>query len=339
MSQASAANRGERRDRRAAGPFHLTTREAEILAFVLRGSSNKAIAKELGLAEQSVKDHVSALLQKFAVPNRAALAEAGGRMALTGGIALDPQWIPQLFREAQPQIGVTRGPEFRLEAVNEAFVRAVGNRPLLGRTVRDAFPELDGQGIIELSERVYATGEPLILHERTSSWDRGHGVEPRTVDLVIQPLRDETGAVNGLVSFAVDVTDMVVQRRRAALMIDGFAAVLDLVPRGVIVVDDQGTIITMNAAARRISGVSATAGPLDVQAGELFAGWDAGDDGRGPGDLPIGRALRGQTTVDAECDFLTGTPNGSVRIRASVRPLHGRDGEVRGAIVEFAELR
>ena len=42
--------------------FHLTPREIEVLACVLRGLGNKEIGAQLGLAEQSVKDHVSALL-------------------------------------------------------------------------------------------------------------------------------------------------------------------------------------------------------------------------------------------------------------------------------------
>jgi PAS domain S-box-containing protein len=339
MSRTRApSERRERKDRRAAEPFHLTPREVEILGLVLRGWTNKGMASHLGLAEQSIKDHVSALLRKFAVPNRAALAEAGGRLALTGGVALDPDWVPQLFRHAEPQIGVVRGPEFRLEAVNDAFAEAVGHRPLLGRTIREAFPELEGQGIFETMERVYATGEPAIEHERTSNWDRGRGIESRLVDLVVQPLRDEAGVVNGMVSFAVDVTDVVRQRRRAALVVEGFSAVLDLVPRGVIIVDDQGTVITMNAAARRIGGLPDTTGSLDVAAGELFAHWSAVGLVFGPSDMPIDRALRGETIADVESDFVSGAAPASVRVRASVRPLRSGDGVVRGAILEFTEI-
>jgi PAS domain S-box-containing protein len=328
-------DRREGHERRAADPFHLTPREAEILPFVLRGWGNKDIATHLGLAEQSVKGHISALLHKFAVPNRAALAEAGGRLALTGGIVLDPQWIPQLFRDAEPQISVSRGPDFRIEAVNEAFVKAVGNRPLLGRTAREAFPELEGQGIIEISEQVYATGEPNIRHEAPAKWDRGEGVESRLVDIVVQPLRDETGAVNGIMSFAVDVTDMVRQRRRAALLMEGFATLLELVPSGVILLDDQGTVITLNEAARRITGARET-GLIGAQAETLFAGWETADGV--PADEPIAGALRGKTIIDATCEFVGGAPSGPVRVRASVRPFRGEDGDVHGAIVEFAEL-
>jgi hypothetical protein len=83
--------------------------------------------------------------------------------------------------------------------------------------MRDAFPELEGQGIFELVEQAYATGEPQVEHEVVRSWDRGtgNGVESRYVDLVLQPLRGDDNEVNGLVSFAFDVTDIVEGRRAA----------------------------------------------------------------------------------------------------------------------------
>ena len=196
------------RDRRAGGAFHLTPRETQVLALVLRGRENKEIATALGVAEQSAKGYVSDLLAKFEVPNRAALAEAGTRLELTGERGIDRSWLPQLFRQAELGIAVLRGPELRYEAVNDAYARIVGNRPTIGRTIREAFPELAGQENFELVERVYATGEPIVRHEVERRWDRGNGLERVIVELVIQPLRDEDGAVNGVVTFVVDVTNL-----------------------------------------------------------------------------------------------------------------------------------
>ncbi len=305
-------------DRRASLAFHLTPREVEVLALVLLGLGNKEIGKRLGLAEQSIKDHV--------------------RLAMTGDAGFDPNWIPQLFREAEPQICVARGSEIRYEAANEAFVRAVGNRPLVGRTMREAFPELEGQGVFEMVEHVYASGEPAIVHERSSKWDRGDGVESRLVDLVVQPLRDESGAVNGVMSFAVDVTDAVQQRRRAELVGEELATVLDLVPSGVIVVDAEGTIVSVNAAARRIAGMPFDmTKTMDLQARVEFESRTA--DGRllSAHEMPIGRALRGETVVDEEFSF-SSTGGRSVRVRTAVRPLRGVDGDVRGAIAVFTTV-
>lgn len=55
-------------------PVELTPREREILAALLRGESNKQIARDLGLAEQTVKNHLSQLYEKFGVSSRLELA-------------------------------------------------------------------------------------------------------------------------------------------------------------------------------------------------------------------------------------------------------------------------
>ena len=226
----------------------LTAREMQVLTLVLGGLGNKQIAAELGITEQAIKEHVSALLAKFAVPNRAALAEAGARLELTGELGFDRAWVPGLFREAQPQICVLRGPDLRYEAVNDAFAIATGNRPAIGRTMRETFPELEGQGVFERVERVYATGEALIEHEVARSWDRGEGIERRLVDLVLQPLHSEDGGVNGVVSFALDVTDVVGSRR--SLLSEDLAAIVELIPTGVLIVDASGWIVKWNEPVR-----------------------------------------------------------------------------------------
>jgi len=61
------------------GRVHLSLRQTEVLLLVRGGASNKEIASSLGIAEQSVKEHVSRLLKKFRAPNRAALVEAAWR--------------------------------------------------------------------------------------------------------------------------------------------------------------------------------------------------------------------------------------------------------------------
>jgi PAS domain S-box-containing protein len=205
---AGKTERRSGRDRRSPERFHLTDRETEVLALVLRGLENKEIAAELGVGEQSIKDHVSALLQKFAVPNRAALADAGVRLDLVGQVGLDRAWTSQLFRTAGLSISILRGPELRYVAVNETFRRLAGDRAVIGRTMREVFPDLRGDLVAEV-ERAYRSGTTIRLHGARRSWDRGQGREPHVVDGLIQPLRDEDGTVNGVAVFGIDVTDLV----------------------------------------------------------------------------------------------------------------------------------
>jgi DNA-binding NarL/FixJ family response regulator len=59
---------------------HLTPRQAQVLALVVEGLSNKAIARELGLGEGTIKVHVAALFRALGVTSRAGAAAAATRL-------------------------------------------------------------------------------------------------------------------------------------------------------------------------------------------------------------------------------------------------------------------
>ncbi|HEX8587960.1 LuxR C-terminal-related transcriptional regulator [Pseudomonas sp.] len=50
-----------------------TPREQEVLLLLLQGHTNKGIAQRLGISDYTARDHVSALLRKNEVKNRAQL--------------------------------------------------------------------------------------------------------------------------------------------------------------------------------------------------------------------------------------------------------------------------
>jgi DNA-binding CsgD family transcriptional regulator len=202
---------------------HLSPREREVLKLVLEGLQNKEIARRLGIGEQATKEHVSALLRKFDVPNRAALADAGARREMIGaeGPVLDRTLFPQLFRSAKLMIAITSGPDHRYVVVNDAFARSI-HRDVVGMTMREAFPETE-LGNFELADRVYATGEAFTGHEIPATADRGKGPELTYTDGIVQALRGEDDKTEGIIFFGIDVTEQVRTRTRATESSDGRA--------------------------------------------------------------------------------------------------------------------
>ena len=67
-----------------AAPDPLTRREREVLELIGRGMSNKRIARELGIAEKTVKTHVGHVLAKLGVTDRTQAALHAVRAGLVG---------------------------------------------------------------------------------------------------------------------------------------------------------------------------------------------------------------------------------------------------------------
>jgi DNA-binding NarL/FixJ family response regulator len=67
-----------------AEPEHnlLTPREVEVLAAIGNGLSNKAVARQLGISQHTVKFHVEALLRKLGAASRAEAVHKGLRQRL-----------------------------------------------------------------------------------------------------------------------------------------------------------------------------------------------------------------------------------------------------------------
>jgi PAS domain S-box-containing protein len=124
--------------------------------------------------------------------------------------------LEELVMRAPAVMFVTRGPEHRLVLCNPRHRQLMGGRDLTGLTAREGLRELEGQGIFEVLDRVYATGEPFIGKEFPVRLSAPAGAVPggeTYFDFVYQPLRDAEGRVEGIASFAFEVTDQVLARR------------------------------------------------------------------------------------------------------------------------------
>jgi PAS domain S-box-containing protein len=124
-------------------------------------------------------------------------------------LADEAERLAQLFEQAPSFMAMLRGPDHRIELANPAYLRLVGNRQVVGRTVAEALPDAVAQGYVTLLDGVFSSGKTYSdssSRYTVSSSDGGPDVE-RYVDFVFQPIRDAAGEVAGVFIEGVDVTD------------------------------------------------------------------------------------------------------------------------------------
>jgi nitrogen-specific signal transduction histidine kinase len=122
----------------------------------------------------------------------------------------------EVFMQAPAAISVLEGPDHIFTVINPLYDRLVGSRNLLGKPIRAAMPELEGQGLFDLLDRVYSTGAPFAASEMLVKLDRGGdgGPEDVYVDFVYQPMKNADGTTYGILVHAVDTTDGVRARQQ-----------------------------------------------------------------------------------------------------------------------------
>ena len=115
----------------------------------------------------------------------------------------------QMFEQAPGFMAVLTGPTHVFDLTNAAYRQLIGHRDVLGQPVRQALPEIEGQGFFELLDRVYSTGEPFVGTALKASLqlEPGAPIQERFVDLIYQPVRDADGKVTGIFVQGTDVTD------------------------------------------------------------------------------------------------------------------------------------
>jgi PAS domain S-box-containing protein len=116
--------------------------------------------------------------------------------------------LRQLFDHAPGFMAVLRGPDHVFELTNAAYLDLVGRRDLIGRPVREALPEVEGQGFFEMLDDVYGTGEAVTGYSAAISLQRKQGApaEEKLLDFVFQPMREADGTIGGIFVQGYDVT-------------------------------------------------------------------------------------------------------------------------------------
>lgn len=132
-------------------------------------------------------------------------------------VRAERQRLHDLFMQAPAVIAVFRGPKHIFELANPLYMQVIGtHRDIIGKPIREALPELAGQGFFELLDSVYQTEKPVLGNETPVLLDqKGEGIlEEEYFNFVYQPSYNSAAEIDGILVHAVVVTDQVKARQR-----------------------------------------------------------------------------------------------------------------------------
>ncbi len=174
----------------------------EVIGIVSQGSD----VTEQVLGARSLGEKQRELEQTIVERTRA-LEDAREALALASRLQISNTFFQSLFEQAPGFIAVLKGPDHVFDLVNEAYRKLVGRQDLAGKTVREALPDVEGQGFFELLDKVYQSGKPVVgqsvqleLKESPSK------IVTRFVDFVYQPILSDQGQAVGIFVQGSDVT-------------------------------------------------------------------------------------------------------------------------------------
>src|SRR5258707_12943420 len=87
------------------------------------------------------------------------LRDQTGKEVLEKTLHSQKQRFEKLFFEAPVSMCVLKGREHVFIGANDQYYKLTGRKNIIGRTVREVFPEVEGQGYFDWLDKAYQTGE------------------------------------------------------------------------------------------------------------------------------------------------------------------------------------
>jgi len=187
----------------------------------------------------------------------AILTETTAKVTAEKRVQGERERLGSMFEQAPGFMALLHGPDHVFELANPAYMQLVGHREVLGKPVRQALPEIAGQGFFELLDQVYGTGEPFFGTALPATLQRqpDGAYERRYIDVLYHPLRDAQGRVAGIFVQGSDVTPRVLAEEEASRREAQFQVFAQAMPNQVWAAGPDGLLDWLNDKVPEYSGL------------------------------------------------------------------------------------
>jgi signal transduction histidine kinase len=122
-----------------------------------------------------------------------------------------------LFENIPGATAIYNGPDMEIAMANRTMVGFWGkDMSVIGKTLIEAVPELEGQPFIGLLEQVYQTGETCSAKAAAANLEVDGVLQTFYFDFTYRALRNAEGNIEGIIHSATDVTELVLAKQKVA---------------------------------------------------------------------------------------------------------------------------
>jgi PAS domain S-box-containing protein len=142
------------------------------------------------------------------------------------------------FRQAPAAIAVLHGSDHIFTIANPLFQNLSGRseEQIIGHTIRQIWPEIEGQGIYEIFDRVFSSGESFVANEYPVTFSNRGTTKSGFYDFVVHPIKNSQEEVTDIMVHAFEVTDRIISRAKYQESEKKFREAIDQSPTAIAII-------------------------------------------------------------------------------------------------------
>ena len=166
--------------------------------------------------------------------------------------------LTRFFMQAPAGICILDGPQLHFELVNPLYQQLFPGRELLGKSLLEAVPEIEGTAIWNVLQDVYQTGKTFEGNELLIPLARNADspVENRYFNFIYQARFDALNNIDGILVFVIEVTEQVAFKMELAKTRDNLTMAVTSAQLGTFDMDMKKGTMDWDKRCRTLFGIS-----------------------------------------------------------------------------------
>ncbi len=156
--------------------------------------------------------------------------------------------LQNIFLNTPAAIALLQMPEQKYLMANNLYQKifAQSEDELIGKSIKEVFPEEEGQAALEIFDQVGKEGKPYTVHEFPARFSDNGTIRLGYFDFVAQPIKNNAGDVVNIMIHAVEVTEQITARKKIEESESYFRRLTDTVPTIIWITQPDGYCSYLN---------------------------------------------------------------------------------------------